>query len=669
MKLLKRTYKILGLIVAIAIAIALVARTPGELKSPGIPISIGVPPLRDLPAVHVEPVSLTEVSERILSGLNVGAVVAHRELADGIQKAADVWGLHVDLFVVEDPQQRESVLVELAQNGEAALIFEELPESTVLTRVITESNRRRGGGLGPLPVVTFSPSQLATDVVAPDKDLFRAGFNAIRVSRARLLPLIPKYDQLFSIGFPITPLPDTFFQPTKFPYPEPLVRSVRTVSSVSASAHAHTSCHAFARLGNMLHPTSKVDPETLLLGFEGGNLSVKASPGAITPKKLSAVMTAYVFAFRGQAGEARDLLSENDGLETSQFKPAIHAPEELAAALNQWKERGLIQGFNREGPDEVILDGFKGAKRRFRAGFFMVSSDRNLSGPNLEIGSDRYGRWTLEFTSMQRFIQLFTEVPLSSLAQRATKPDDSLRHLKLAERTELENIKPSGALRIGEPLLAEPQTPRGGLLNEAGTSVGTTVGFPLGSILQRVPDRAPRFQPYIVAMEGGFLVVTPEIPLSEDLLAIPIERIDFDERGPLGSDQTLTVKLMTGKSVVFRRTILNFGYLDEALSDVERQGWFSGWEYVGARGQGLASNVVLHNFLGKHRKFMSSLNTWPSYDRPRRPYIRWYVDGMQRLNFSLVTPEGWRQEFVEIPVLIPPIPRDVELFSGISKLD
>jgi hypothetical protein len=79
--------------------------------------------------------------------------------------------------------------------------------------------------------------------------------------------------------------------------------------------------------------------------------------------------------------------------------------------------------------------------------------------------------------------------------------------------------------------------------------------------------------------------------------------------------------------------------------------------------------VVLHNLLGKHRKFMSSLNTWPSDDRPERPHVRWYVDGMQRLNFSLVTPEGWRQEFVEVPLHVPPIPRDVEVLSGISSVD
>ncbi len=105
------------------------------------------------------------------------------------------------------------------------------------------------------------------------------------------------------------------------------------------------------------------------------------------------------------------------------------------------------------------------------------------------------------------------------------------------------------------------------------------------------------------------------------------------------------------------------------MADLKDQAWISGWEYVGVRGQGLGSNIVLHNFLGKHRKFMSSLNTWPSSDRLTRPHVRWYVDGMQRLNFSVVTPEGWRQEFVEIPVKIPPIPRDVQLFTGVSKLD
>ena len=92
------------------------------------------------------------------------------------------------------------------------------------------------------------------------------------------------------------------------------------------------------------------------------------------------------------------------------------------------------------------------------------------------------------------------------------------------------------------------------------------------------------------------------------------------------------------------------------------------WKYDGSRGRGLNANVLLQQFLGKHRKFMSSLSTWPTHERPVTPIVRFYVDGMQRLNFTFITRQGWRQEFVEVPLQVPPVPRDVELYSGVSSI-
>ena len=628
---------------------------------------------KDRSAVRVDAVNLTEVQEWILNGLNVGTVLADQRVADGVQKAADVWGLQLDLFVNADVAVRSELLAELATGEVAALITDAATlaaAETRLTKVLGETTRRRGGGPGtfPLVVIGATRSELETTMVDVE-DPFQAGFDALRTTRAMLLPWIPKYDELFNLAFPITPMPDSFFQPTKFPYPEPAIRSVRTVSSTSASGHAHTSCHAVALLGNMIHRTSKFDEDIFLLGFEGGNLSIKARPGAVTRDKLSAVMTSYVIGIRGNAGERRDLLSENDGLPTSAFRPAAHAPEELEQALKGWVSNGTIKSFEPQGEDEVVLSGFKGADRRFRAGFFMVSSDQPLKEPLLQVGVDGYGRWTFEFLSTQGFVQLFGEVPMKVPEKPVESPDALLRELRLAEPNDMGHVPSAKTEMLGDRALPTPRRAQGGMLTEAGAMVGSTVGFPLGGLLTEVKDKNPRFKPYVLTIEGGFLAVTPELPLTPQQLRAIVQRVDIDERGPLGSDQTITVSLFGGERVVFRRTVVNFSYLDKALADLQRQALVSGWEYVGARGQGLASNAVLHNLFGKHRKFMSSLNVWPSHDRSEQPYVRWYVDGMQRLNFSMVTPEGWRQEFVEVPLRVTPIPRDVQLFSGVSTLD
>src|SRR6266511_3219775 len=74
------------------------------------PTGIAQEPRTQTPSVIVDPVTLTEVSERVQTGLNIGAAVNHQNVANGIQKAADVWGLHVDLFVQADSGKAAALL-------------------------------------------------------------------------------------------------------------------------------------------------------------------------------------------------------------------------------------------------------------------------------------------------------------------------------------------------------------------------------------------------------------------------------------------------------------------------------------------------------------------------------------------------------------------------------
>lgn len=74
-------------------------------------------------SVFVDPISLTQVTERILTGLRLGAAVIDQSTADGIQEAADVWGLHVDLFRLNDQRQVSKIAEELMQNGAAVLLW------------------------------------------------------------------------------------------------------------------------------------------------------------------------------------------------------------------------------------------------------------------------------------------------------------------------------------------------------------------------------------------------------------------------------------------------------------------------------------------------------------------------------------------------------------------
>jgi hypothetical protein len=570
-------------------------------------------------AVYVEPVMLTEVYHRMGPGLNIGAVVAREEVGKGLQKAADVWGLNLDLFVLADAAERRSMVQHLIDNFESSVIVEPLAgESWTDLQARAEKNA--------VPLKLLGETE---------KDGYAAGFAAIQGTRANLIARLPKYDEILPVAFPISPLPDTFFQPSKFPYPRPLVRVERTSEPLSASLHAHTSCNMVAQTGNMLHRTSSIDPDLFLMGMEGGNLSLKAMPGAVDPEKISAVMTSWVMAVRGKDSEARDILVENDGVGTSFFKPALHAPEELEMGLEEWKTKGIIRGFRRLNHEDVLIEGWDGADRVLRAGMFIIASNKEISKPELTAGVDARGRKTLEFLSTQRFLQQLVELPA------AAKPGKTVKAAAHA---------------------------KGGILTAGGATVAGTVGQPLQALLRKAgPYRKP-IQPYAMSLEGGFLVVTPEVPLTTRQLATKVARVDLDLRGPLTSDQTILVTLEDGEKLTFRRTVLDFDQLDEALAQLRAQGMIADWTYDGARGRGLNANVVLQHFYGKHRKFMSSLCTWPNDEHPDRPIVRFYVDGMQRLNFSFISKEGWRQEFVEVPLQVPPVPRDVELYSGVHTI-
>lgn len=570
-------------------------------------------------SVYVEPVTLTDVTALSGLNLNVGAVVASRDLARGLQRSADIYGLKLNVFVSENKQIRNEVARQLLKQGDNYLILDRLDNED------WSELSKQGEAAG------VTVRQLAQ--LDPRANQVDAGNSALREARGSLVNRIPKYDEILPLAFPISPLPDTFFQPSKFPYPAPLVRAPRTNESVSASVHAHTSCNMVAQTGNMLHRTSSNDPNRLLMGMEGGNLSLQALPGAIDKPKLSAVMTSWVLNIADR-GRKREILVENNGLESSLFVPGIHAPEELEIALGRWVQSGQIKGFAILDHEHVRLNGWDGRDRTLRAGLFLVANDRTSQAPMIVAGRDAYGAYTIDFFTTQAFVQQLVEI-----------------------------VDPVEGRQRGAPV--------GGILTAGGTTTGNLLGRPLSEVLRAVPQANAPVQPHVLMVEGGFMIVTPETPLTEIDWRSAVERIYLDLRGPLTSDQTITISLSapTGRQLVFRRTVLDFNQLDEALDALRTMGMISGWEYEGSRGRGLFANVVLKDFLGKHRKFMSSLSTWPTDEKLGRPVVRLYVDGMQRLNFGLLTRDGWRQEFVEVPLRIPPVPRDTALFSGRSSLD
>ncbi|RVH97625.1 hypothetical protein [Sinorhizobium meliloti] len=589
---------------------------------------------KDHAAVYVDPVKLTTVYDHMGTSLNVGAVVSDPDFAAGLQKAADTWGINLDLFVTDELSSRRATVSRLIDNVDQVIITDVVPNEDISA----EQSRA---------------AELAIKLERVSAKGYKAGYDAMSAARAAIVARIPKYDEVLPIAFPISPLPDTFFRPSKFPYPRPLIRVERTSESVTASVHAHTSCNMVAQTGNMLHRTSSLDPDLFLMGMEGGNLSLKAMPGAVDPEKISAVMTSWVLAVRGEGSSARDILVENDGVGTSFFKPGIHAPEELELGLDGWVREGRISGYRRLNAEEVVLNDYQGSDRVFRGGMFLVAFERQIDFPKLEEGVDIYGNRTIEFSSTQSFVQILGEVSTPEANVGGATPN---------------KISSSGVQRPGQ-FLADVKTPVGGVLTEGGASVGKTVGSIFGTLLQKVTQGNVRYQPYVLSLEGGFMVVTPETPFSKVQLDARVVRIDVDLRGPLTSDQSIVVHVEGQPPIMLRRTILNFDELDVALDQLRAQGQIGEWEYEGVRGRGLNANVVLQHFLGKHRKFMSSLMTWPSGERPDRPIVRMYVDGMQRLNFAFLSPSGWRQEFVEVPLKVPPVPRDVALFSDVSTID
>lgn len=571
-------------------------------------------------SVYVEPVTLTEISGLTGLNLNIGAIVSDRDKAKGLQKAADIYGITLNVFVLDKPAARSATAKTLLEQGENYLIVDQM-DGEDWKQVSELADQKK------IPFKQLAQANQSTT------GRFDSGFDAVRGARGDLLQRIPKYDEILPLAFPISPLPDTFFQPSKFPYPSPLVRVARTNESKSASVHAHTSCNMVAQTGNMLHRTSSLDAGRLLMGMEGGNLSLQALPGAIDKPKISAVMTSWVLNVQ-DGGKKREILVENNGLESSQFVPGIHAPEELEIALQKWVDAGRIRGYRVLDHERVEIRGWEGKDRILRAGMFLVANDGKGSKPDIIQGSDRYGAKTIDFFSTQVFVQQLVEL-----------------------------------LEENEVAAAWLQTPTGGLLTRGGTTSGNSIGRPLREMLREVSQANAPVKPFVMNVEGGFIVVSPEVPLSDAQLNSPVRRVYLDLRGPLTSDQTIWVGLANDERVTFRRTALDFDQLDTALNALKTMGMISGWEFEGARGRGLFANVVLRDFLGKHRKFMSSLSTWPTDEKLDRPVVRLYVDGMQRLNFGFLTREGWRQEFVEVPLRVPPVPRDISLYSGKSSLE
>lgn len=568
-------------------------------------------------SIYVEPVTLTEVIESSGINLNIGAVTSNPRFAEGIQKAADVYGLKLDIFVSADPAFRQTLINSLIQQNNSYIIADEL-QGENLSLLQTQARSKKIGFL----------SQRVSQT-EPGKQ-FDLGFDALKEARASLLKDIPKYDQVLPIAFPISPMPDDFFQPSKFPYPSPLVRVPRTNESRSASVHAHTSCNMVAQTGNMLHHTSSNNPNLLLMGMEGGNLSLAAMPGAIDKAKISSVMTSWVLKMGKE--ERTQVLVENNGIESSLFTNCIHAPEELITCLEKWKLSRKITDYQVLDNDKVLIKGWDGKDRLLKGGLFLVANDRFVNGPAIEEGVDVYGAKAIDFYSTQMFVQQLVEI--------------------LDTKTPLKNNV----------------TPQGGILTKAGATVGNYFGASLQHFLIQVPQVSSPVQPYILKTEGGFMTVTPEAQGLKDLDKIKVNGFYIDLRGPLTSDQTINVITENHGDIVFRRTIINFDELNAALNSLKTMGLISGWDFEGVRGQGLFANVIVYDFLGKNRKFMSSLCVWPTDEKVEHPVVRFYVDGMQRLNFGFLTKGGWRQEFVEVPLRIPPVPRDIDLYSGQSTL-
>ena len=306
-----------------------------------------------------------------------------------------------------------------------------------------------------------------------------------------------------------------------------------------------------------------------------------------------------------------NVLVENNGLQSSIFTTSIHSPEELLACLEKWRATKKIGAYRILEHDRVLIKAWDGKDRIFKAGLFLVANDRFTTCPSLEEGSDAYGAKTIDFYSKQFCVQQLVE--------------------------NVENNS-SNKKRVFRKVLPK-QVQQSELFWQSSES-----------FLTKIEQINSPVQPYVLKIEGGFMAVTPESQNLTDFDKIRINGFYLDLRGPLTSDQTITLLSSDSNEIVFRRTVLDFDELNSALNSLKTMGLISGWDFDGTRGQGLFANVIVYNFLGKNRKFMSSLCIWPTDEKIEQSVIRFYVDGMQRLNFGFVTKTGWRQEFVEVPI-------------------
>jgi len=544
---------------------------------------------REQYGVYVEPVALTDTAGSLAAAINLGAIVADTGYADGLQAAADGWGLSLDLFVTRDPAERRKLANRLVAAGESLLIIQ--PVAGEDWEPVRRDAAERAIGF-----------RMAQTVLTG----FRAGFEDLKSARASFATRLPKHQEVMPIACPISPLPDTFFAPAGGPPMHPLVRSDRAAVTPSVPAHARVGSVMVAVVGNLLEHTSATDPGLLLLDLEGGLCSVRGPADATDPGRISPLVTGCQIAVRGPGGQERDVMVEGNGVDPIPFKPAVHAIDEFTAALEAWRKAGTITGYRHISDDSFELDGWKGRTRTVRCELFVRTAPDPVKTPTLTTVQGDSGRLVLEFTSTRRLVQRLVET--------------------------------------GGP---------------------STV---LSSILQRLAVPAGERGVWLLRVEGGTLAVTPAGPLDPGDLARQVERIDLDLRGPLTSDQTVSVSLVGGARRVFRRTALRGPALDGALATLKGMGLVGGWAFEGVRGRGLEADLVLERFLGRHRRFMSSLVVRPSDGVASVPGIRWWVDDLQRLGFSLTTQDGWEQEFVEVPLRVVPTPRDVVMAPAAPPL-
>ncbi len=570
------------------------------------------------PAVHdivVEPVALTEAAGSLSAAVNVGAVVSDSLYAEGLQEAADIWGLNLDLFVTANPAERKRLANRLLDAGEYAVILDRLPGEN------WDEFRQRAGHL-------MTQCRLVDPVAGKTgPERVRAGYEEMRATRAGIVTRLPKLVEVMPIAAPVSPLPDTFFRAGVAAEVQPLLRMDRAFDSRSAPPRAHMAANAFTVVGHALERAGDSGEDPLVLNMEAGLLAVQPAGGATDPVKISSVLTGAVVAIRGERGRDRDVALEHNASEPTRYAAAVLYPREFERQLDGWRARGTIKGFRKTAADTYELLGWDDADRVVTCGLFAMSA---APGPLLEVGTDVTGRRALDFTSSRGVVQ--------QLVEKSTGP------------------------------VRRKKAPRGGPLTAAGATSGGTIGVPLADLLEPAGPVVRDFSASVLHVEGGLLAVTPARPVTASDRARIVERVEIDLRGPLTLHQSIRAGLAGGETVLFRRTVADPAGLDEALGAVVSLGWLDGWRYEGVRGRGLGANVVFDTFLGRRRTFMSSLFVRRLAPAPARSSVRFYVDHLHRLAFTHESAAGWAQEFVEIPVRVPPVPRDVVLSPVPTKI-